>query len=83
MRFYIDLVKYKMKMDQAIDLIFHFLMRGFFLFLASVNVIHLNSERTWRGGEQQLAYLLEELSKHNVSNIVCCRHGSALEKYCQ
>ena len=28
-----------------------------------MKVLHLSSEKTWRGGEQQIAYLIEELDK--------------------
>jgi L-malate glycosyltransferase len=47
-----------------------------------MKVLHLSSERTWRGGEQQIAYLIEELQKFGVSNFVACRKDSAFEKYC-
>ena len=33
-----------------------------------MRVLHLNSEKTWRGGEQQMAYLSEELYHHGVKN---------------
>ena len=26
-----------------------------------MNILHINTERTWRGGEQQVLYLLEGL----------------------
>lgn len=48
-----------------------------------IKVLHVSSEKTWRGGEQQIAYLLEELVKNQVSIYVACRQGSAFEKYCQ
>ncbi|MFP4091477.1 MAG: glycosyltransferase family 4 protein, partial [Cyclobacteriaceae bacterium] len=47
-----------------------------------IEVLHLNSEKSWRGGEQQLAYLLDELQLKNVRNYIICREGSALERYC-
>ena len=47
-----------------------------------MNIIHLSSERTWRGGEQQIAYLVDELNMLNVNNYVVCKKGSAFEKYC-
>lgn len=47
-----------------------------------MKVLHLSSERTWRGGEQQIAYLIEELEKLNHNNFVICKKGSAFEKYC-
>jgi len=45
-------------------------------------VLHLSSEKHWRGGEQQIAYLIDELKKRNVESFVCARKGSAFEKYC-
>jgi glycosyltransferase involved in cell wall biosynthesis len=47
-----------------------------------MKILHLSSERTWRGGEQQIAYLIEELEKAGVENYVACRKNSAFEKYC-
>jgi glycosyltransferase involved in cell wall biosynthesis len=37
---------------------------------------------TWRGGEQQLAYLLEGLQKKALYQTVYCYKGSEIEKYC-
>jgi glycosyltransferase involved in cell wall biosynthesis len=45
-------------------------------------VLHLDSEKSWRGGEQQVAYLMQELQLKNVTNIVGCPAGSKLEQYC-
>tara|TARA_B100001971_G_scaffold129103_1_gene119115 strand:+ start:172215 stop:173303 length:1089 start_codon:yes stop_codon:yes gene_type:complete len=35
-----------------------------------MRVLHLNSEKTWRGGEQQMAYLALELHQKGVKNFV-------------
>jgi len=48
-----------------------------------MKVLHLSSEPTWRGGEQQIIYLVEETRKLGVEAIVGCRVGSAVEKYCK
>lgn len=48
-----------------------------------MKILHLSSEKTWRGGEQQIAYLIEELSRQGVKNIVACRKDSAFENYCK
>lgn len=48
-----------------------------------ITVLQLSSEKSWRGGEQQIAYLIQELSKKKVNNIVACRKDSAFEDYCQ
>jgi glycosyltransferase involved in cell wall biosynthesis len=50
---------------------------------AALSILHLSSEKTWRGGEQQIAYLLEELNKHGVRNHVAARKGSAFEAHCR
>lgn len=47
-----------------------------------MKVLHISSEYTWRGGEQQIAYLIEELQKLGVDNFVACRKDSVFEKHC-
>ncbi len=44
-------------------------------------VLHISSERTWRGGEQQIAYLIR--GTNEVKHYVFCRRGSAFESYCR
>lgn len=48
-----------------------------------MKILHLSSEYTWRGGEQQIAYLLEELRSAGVDNLVAVRKGSEFEKWCR
>ncbi|WP_224995910.1 glycosyltransferase [Cesiribacter sp. SM1] len=48
-----------------------------------LKVLHLSSETSWRGGEQQIAYLIEELAALGVENIVACQKGSPFEAYCR
>lgn len=45
-------------------------------------MLHLSSEKSWRGGEQQMAYLIGELQKSGVKNYVAAREDSAFEKWC-
>lgn len=47
-----------------------------------MRIIHLSAEKTWRGGEQQLAYLIKELSILEFQQLIVCRENSAFEKYC-
>jgi hypothetical protein len=47
-----------------------------------MNVLHLSSEKTWRGGEQQIAYLIEESYKSGVNCHVACRKNTPFEDYC-
>lgn len=49
----------------------------------NLKVLHLSSEKSWRGGEQQIAYLIGELQKQGVKSFVALRKGSAFEEYCQ
>jgi glycosyltransferase involved in cell wall biosynthesis len=41
-------------------------------------VIHASTQRGWRGGEQQLAYLHERLAARGVPQVVVCAAGSVL-----
>jgi glycosyltransferase involved in cell wall biosynthesis len=43
----------------------------------------MSSETGWRGGEQQLAYLLQDLSGQNVKSILAVKRESRLEKFAQ
>ncbi|MEM1218988.1 MAG: glycosyltransferase family 4 protein [Bacteroidota bacterium] len=47
-----------------------------------MRVLHISSPRTWRGGEQQIAYLLEEFRAQGIEQWVACPVGSALATYC-
>jgi len=44
-------------------------------------ILHIVSSVSWRGGEQQAAYLIEELIDQ-VESIVLCSKGSEFEKFC-
>ncbi|PRY16171.1 glycosyltransferase involved in cell wall biosynthesis [Pontibacter ummariensis] len=48
-----------------------------------MRVLHLVSEKTWRGGEQQVAYLIEELLQQGAACYVACRRNTPFEAYCQ
>lgn len=43
-----------------------------------LKICHLNTERTWRGGEQQLLYLAAGLRAQGHANLIAARQGSAL-----
>lgn len=47
-----------------------------------MTIVHVSSASSWRGGEQQIAYLLLELAKQNIRQIVFCPKGSPLHSYC-
>lgn len=48
-----------------------------------MNILHVSSPLTWRGGEQQIAYLLKGLKEAYpiVDNLVVCPKGSAMEEH--
>ncbi len=46
-------------------------------------VLHVATARTWRGGEQQLAYLVKALGERDVPQVVVCTQGSTLQEYCE
>ena len=41
-----------------------------------MRILHLDTERTWRGGEQQMCYLARGLQEHGHKSIVLCRPES-------
>ncbi len=45
--------------------------------------MHVVSPFSWRGGEQQVVFLYEELQKLGVFQLLVCPKGSATEKYCR
>jgi glycosyltransferase involved in cell wall biosynthesis len=47
-----------------------------------MKILHVSTPLTWRGGEQQLAYLLEELKEKSVEQTVLCAVGSDIHKFC-
>lgn len=47
-----------------------------------MRILHLSSATTWRGGEQQIAYLVEELQLLGVEQWIFCPKNSALAEYC-
>lgn len=46
-------------------------------------ILHISSHRTWRGGEQQVSYLVNELQKYNCLQWILCAEGNAMEAYCE
>jgi L-malate glycosyltransferase len=47
-----------------------------------MKVLHFSSAKTWRGGEQQIAYLLMELRKRSIEQHILCVANSAMEEFC-
>src|ERR1051326_7727461 len=48
-----------------------------------MKILHISTPLSWRGGEQQLVYLVEELKKKNIEQFVLGSENSALEAYCK
>jgi glycosyltransferase involved in cell wall biosynthesis len=46
-----------------------------------MKVIHFSTEKHWRGGEQQIAYLIDELDSHGIENHLICKKNSEMERY--
>lgn len=46
-----------------------------------LNILHISTASTWRGGEQQVAYLMEELSQKNIQQAVFCIKNGAFHQY--
>ncbi len=50
---------------------------------SELRILHLSAARTWRGGEQQLAYLAAELRSAGIRQWICCVEGSMMEAFCK
>ena len=48
-----------------------------------MRILHVDTERGWRGGEQQLFYLVKGLKERGFDQAVACRVGDELEKRCR
>ncbi|MEE4178170.1 MAG: glycosyltransferase family 4 protein [Bacteroides sp.] len=44
-------------------------------------ILHVSSSRSWRGSEQQVSYLLDELKAQEWPSLLLCRSKSALRRY--
>lgn len=42
-----------------------------------IRVVHMNTERTWRGGEQQTLYLMEGLRARGIPQLLVAQRGGA------
>ena len=48
-----------------------------------MKIVHLNTERTWRGGERQTFWLARELHLRGHASLVACRPGFPLDQACR
>lgn len=44
-------------------------------------IMHLSTARSWRGGEQQIAYLAKELKKLGIRQLIFCPKDSPMEAF--
>jgi len=47
-----------------------------------MKILHLSAEKSWRGGEQQIAYLIDESISLGLEVLVACQKGSSFEAHC-
>ena len=45
-----------------------------------MKILHINTERTWRGGEQQTLNLLKGLKKRDIASHLICQPGCPMEQ---
>lgn len=49
---------------------------------ANIKVIHLDSEKTWGGGQQQAVYLFSDMVARQIPTLFVCQPRSQLHDYC-
>ena len=51
--------------------------------IKKIGIIHIDTEVSWRGGQQQAAYLLENLYKQGFHTQLICQPQSEFAKFCE
>lgn len=46
-----------------------------------MRILHISTAQSWRGGEQQVAYLIDGSGKYDVKNVLYCPRHSALHQH--
>ncbi len=49
----------------------------------NLKILHIDTGKGWRGGQQQAIYLHEELISKGIGTALVCQPGSELERYCE
>lgn len=49
----------------------------------AISVLHIDSEKEWRGGQQQAAYLFERMHAMGYHTAMVSKPGSVMESYCR
>lgn len=47
-----------------------------------MRILHISTARSWRGGEQQIAYLIAELAQQNTQQFVVCIKDAPFYHWC-
>ncbi|MBK7104085.1 MAG: glycosyltransferase family 4 protein [Ignavibacteriae bacterium] len=47
-----------------------------------MNILHVDTEKYWRGGQQQVLYLHEGLIKQGISSLLICNKNSEIKNRC-
>lgn len=50
--------------------------------METIRIIHVSTATSWRGGEQQLAYLIDALNEKGIEQEVLCTANSSFALYC-
>jgi glycosyltransferase involved in cell wall biosynthesis len=58
----------------------HLTTRNQFPVTRKMKILHINTERTWRGGEQQTLNLLAGLNERQIAAHLVCQAGSLIEE---
>ena len=48
-----------------------------------IKIIHIDSEKGWRGGQQQAAYLFEDMVEQGLQTLMVCQPNSKFSEFCQ
>ncbi|HHE38231.1 MAG TPA: glycosyltransferase family 1 protein [Candidatus Cloacimonetes bacterium] len=51
--------------------------------IKQIGILHIDTEFGWRGGQQQVAYLLENLHKKGFHTCLICQPQSEFSKFCK
>jgi glycosyltransferase involved in cell wall biosynthesis len=51
--------------------------------MQEIKLLHISSALSWRGGEQQIAYLVEALNKLNIEQHLFCVEQTPMEAWCK
>lgn len=49
----------------------------------SIKVLHIDTEMSWRGGQQQAAYLIEAMHHDSYQTSLVCQPDSAIARFCR